>query len=189
MGKVVLDMTMSLDGFIAAPDDDLERLHSWGFGEPHEADAEVMKAYFESAGAVIMGRGTFEDGVKKQGWGGWVDNPPYEVPIFVLSHEVPEKLSAGKTAYTFVTDGIESALDQAKAAAGDKAVIVMGGANIAQQYIKAGLLDEVMIHLAPLLLTEGKRLFEHIGVQPVELEPVQVIGSPAVTHIRYRLGV
>lgn len=186
MSKVVLDMTVSLDGFIAGPNDELERLHAWGFVEDKPAsDAAIIEEYFSSIGAVIMGRGTFEDGVKKQGWSDWVDNPPYDVPIFVLSHDVPEKLARGKTAFTFITDGIESALAEARAAAGNKDVTVMGGAKTAQQYIKAGLLDEIQIHLVPLLLDEGKRLFENIG--HIELEQTRLIVSPAVTHIQYRI--
>lgn len=187
MGKVTVDMTISLDGFICGPDDDLERLHSWLFVEKPPQDVAVLDDYFQNLGAVIMGRGTFEDGVKKQGWAGWVDQPPYEVPIFVVSHNVPEKLARGKTAFTFITTSIKAALAEAKAAAQGKNVSVMGGAKVVQQYIQAGLIEEINLHLAPLLLVEGKCLFENIGSQPVELEALQTIRSEKITHLKYRV--
>ena len=186
MGKVVFEITLSLDGLVCGPDDDLERIHQWMFADQPESDRAVLEESNRVLGAVIMGRGTFEDGVKKQGWAGWVDTPPFEVPMFVLAHSVPEKLERGKTAFTFIS-GIENALTEAQAAAKDKNVLVMGGANMAQQYIKADLLDEIHIHLVPVILAEGKRLFEHIGAQTIELEPIRVVNSPRVTHLQYRV--
>ncbi|SRR5712692_3254295 len=202
MGKVILDMSMSLDGFIAGPNDGVERplgdggerLHDWIFGGKTDRtgsaprgsagnprDAEVMDEAFKTLGAVIMGRRWFEIGE-----GPWGDNPPFQVPCFVLTHDAHEKLVKGATTFTFVTDGIESALKQAQAAAGDKNVGV-GGANTAQQYLSAGLLDEIQIHLAPVLLGEGCRLFEHIGTEHIELERTRVIESPGVTHLWFRV--
>lgn len=186
MGKVILDITMSLDGFIAGPDSDLEQLHAWLFHPDKPAvDQAILTDYLQSIGAVIMGNGTFQDGLHKQGWAGWVEPPPFTVPIFVLAHHVPEKLARGKTAFTFITDGIESALAEAQAVAGAKNVVVMGGAQTAQQFLQAGLLHEIHIHIAPLLLAQGKRLFEQIDSR--ELEPVRVVASPHVTHIQYHI--
>lgn len=116
------------------------------------------------------------------------DNPPFRHPVFVITHEAREKeVKDGGTTYTFVTDGIESALEQAKAAAGDKDVKVAGGANTVQQYIKAGLLDEIQVHIAPVLLGDGIRLFDHLGAERIELEKTRVIESPGVTHLRFRV--
>jgi dihydrofolate reductase len=138
-----------------------------------------------------MGRRTFDFVDGPNGWeddlgfggerGEW--SPP---PNFVLTHAVPEKVRLG-SAFTFVTDGIQSAFEQAKAAAGDKHVCVMGGAHIAQQCIEAGLLDEIRIHLAPILLGEGTRLFEHIGTEQIKLERTGVIESPFATHLSFRV--
>jgi dihydrofolate reductase len=186
MSKVIVDITMSLDGFICGPDDDLERIHAWLFSGANDQDKAIMDEYLQSLGAVIMGRGTFDDGVKKQGWSGWVDTPPFQVPMFVLLHTLPEKLSVDNPAFTFVMDGIERALAQAKAVAKGKDVNMMGGANTVQQYLQAGLIDEIQIHLVPLMLGEGKRLFEH-NILPVELEQIRVVASPQLTHHKYRV--
>jgi dihydrofolate reductase len=129
-----------------------------------------------------MGRRTFDVGV-----GPWGDNPTFHAPCFVVAHHPHEPvIREGGTTYSFVTDGIESALERARAAAGDKDVIVMGGASIAQQCIKARLLDEIRLHLVPLLLGEGTRLFDRLGTDPIELETTQVIDAPGVTHFRFR---
>jgi dihydrofolate reductase len=122
------------------------------------------------------------------GEGPWGANPPFHVPVFVLTHNAKDMVAKeGGTTFTFVTDGIESALEQAQAAAGDKDVSVAGGASIVQQSIKAGLLDELQIHLVPLLLGEGRRLFDHLGTDHIELESTRVIESPGVTHLRFRV--
>jgi dihydrofolate reductase len=214
MAKLILDISMSLDGFIAGPDQTLEeplgkggeQLHEWGFAarswrEAHglsggetNADSEVIEESVGDAGATVMGRrmfsggeGPWEDDPNADAW--WGDEPPFHHPVFVLTHHAREPVTKqGGTTFTFVTDGIESALEQARAAAGDKNVAVGGGANVAQQYLRAGLLDEVQIHLAPVLLGDGVRLFEdHLGPERCEIECTRVIESPAVTHLRYRV--
>ncbi len=211
---LTLDITMSLDGFIAAPNASLEnplgeggmRLHEWAFaaeswreqhgmsgGDANE-DSEILEEATKAMGAVIMGRkmfsggeGPWEDDPNADGW--WGDDPPFHVPVFVLTHHAREaKAMEGGTTFTFVTDGIEAALEQARGVAGEKNVAIAGGANVAQQYLQAGLLDELQIHVAPLLLGDGVRLFEdHVGAQQPEVEATRVIQSPAVTHLRYRV--
>ena len=119
---------------------------------------------------------------------GWPDPPPFRAPVFVLTNHAREPwVRRGGTTFTFVTEGIESALEQARAAAGDKDVRIAGGANTVQQFIKAGLLNELQIHLAPVLLGNGVRLFDHIDPRHIELEKTRVIDSPNVTHLRYRV--
>lgn len=119
----------------------------------------------------------------------WGDNPPFHMPVFVVAHEAREKIKKeGGTTFTFVTDGIESALQQARAAAGVKDVSVAGGANIVQQFLKAGLLDEIQIHFIAVLLGEGRRLFDHLGTDHIELERTRVIESPGVTHMKFRVA-
>lgn len=201
MGKVVVDITTSLDGFIAGPNDGPEvplghggeRLHEWVYDlaswrEPHglaggktNTDSEVLEEALRTTGAVIIGRRMFDNA---KGWG---EEPPFHMPVFVLTHEARDPVAKEGTTFTFVNDGIESALEQAKEAAGDKNVSVGGGANTVQQYLRAGLLDDIQIHVAPLLLGGGVRLFEHLGANPVALEQTRVIDSPAVTHLRYRV--
>ena len=196
MGKVTVDITMSLDGFISGPNDSVDLLHEWLYGleswrERHglaggemNRAAEVLDEAFKDVGAMVMGRRMFD-----LGEGPWGDTPPFHMPVFVVTHHAREKLvKEGETTFIFVTGGIESALKQAKAAAGDKDVSVAGGANIIQQYLKAGLLDEMQIHVAPLLLGAGIRLFDHLGPEPVELESTRVIESPGVTHLRFRVA-
>lgn len=150
-----------------------ERLHDWMF---------LGQTGREATGAIIMGRRTFDFGVVPWGY-----PPTFHAPSFVLSADAREEIvKEGGTTYTFVTDGIESALEQARAAAGGKNITVIGGANAAQQYIRAGLLDEMQIHLVPVLLGDGVRLFDHHGAGQVELERAEVIGAPGVTHLRFR---
>jgi dihydrofolate reductase len=133
------------------------------------------------------GEGPWEDDPNADAW--WGDDPPFHHPVFILTHHARKPVTKeGGTTFTFVTDGIEAALEQARAAAGDKDVAVGGGANVAQQYLRAGLLDELQIHVVPVLLGDGVRLFEnHLGSQQGELECTRVIESPAVTHLRYRV--
>ena len=209
-----LDISMSLDGFVAGPDQTLDaplgaggdRLHQWAFAtrgwrEPHgrpggetTRDSEVIEEALSKTGATIMGRrmfsggaGPWEDDPNADAW--WGDDPPFHHPVFVLTHHPREPLAKqGGTTFTFVTEGIESALEQARAAAGEKDVAIAGGAEAAQQYLSAGLLDELQIHVVPVLLGDGVRLFEnHLGAPPAELECTRVIESPAVTHLRYRV--
>ncbi len=171
-----------------------ERLHQWVYDlaswrEPHglaggktNRDSEVLDEALRTTGAVVIGRRMFDNA---KGWG---ENPPFHMPVFVLTHEARETMrKEGGTTFTFVIDGIESALEQAKAVAGDKNVSVGGGANTIQQYLGAGLLDEIQIHIAPMLLGDGIRLFDHLGTGQIELETTRVIDSPGVTHLRFRL--
>jgi dihydrofolate reductase len=146
-------------------------------------DDEELRQRFAPTGAVVMGRRMFDEGE-----GPWGDNPPFRMPVFVVTHQPRERLvKEGGTTFTFVTDGIESALQQAKAAAGDKNVNIAGGAGTVQQFIRAGLLDELEIHLAPLLCGKGIRLFDKMGPEHVELEIMRVVASPKVTHLRFRV--
>jgi dihydrofolate reductase len=182
MGKVILDMSMSLDGYIAGLNDEDGGLYNWYFSGGDDNNQKVIDELLNNLGAIVMGRQAYDVGDKVDGF---VDNP-YKVTNFVLTHTIPAKPAKGDTKFVFVTDGIESALAQAKAAAGDKDVAIGGGANSAQQYLKAGLIDEIQIHLVPVLLGEGKRLFEPTGIQPVELECTRVLVGAGVTHLRYR---
>jgi dihydrofolate reductase len=212
MTRLFCDISMSLDGFVAGPNQTLEqplgeggeKLHEWAFGlasfrERHglvggetTADSEVVEETLRTTGAVVMGRrmfsggeGPWQDDPNADGW--WGDDPPFRVPVFVLTQHARETaIKQGGTSFTFVTDGIKSALDQARAAAGTKDVLVAGGASVVQQYLEAGLLDELQIHLAPVLLGEGVRLFDRLA--PAELEATRVIASPAVTHLTFRTG-
>ena len=214
MGKLVLDISMSLDGFVAGPNQTLdepigeggEALHEWAvelasWRERHglsggevNVDSEVLEEALQNAGATVMGRrmfsggqGPWEDDPNADAW--WGDDPPFGHPVFVLTHHPRETVTKrGGTTFTFVTDGIEAALEQARAAAGDKDVAVGGGANVAQQYLRAGLLDELRLHVAPVLLGDGVRLFEHhVASGQLELEGTRVIESAAVTHLGYRV--
>lgn len=203
MGKVTVDISMSLDGFITGPNASVElglgaggeRLHEWLYnlaswrerhslaGGETNRDAEVLDEAFRNVGAVIMGRRMFDTGEEP-----WGDNPPFHTPVFVVTHHPRETLvKEGGTTFAFVTDGIESAFQQAQAAAGDKDVSVAGGANVIQQFLRAGLLDEIQIHIVPLLLGDGIRLFDHLGTGHIELESTRVISSPDVTHLKFRL--
>jgi dihydrofolate reductase len=190
MGKVILDITMSLDGFIAGPNinpvqplgEGGSRLHDWVFAAKTDMDAQIMDETMESLGAVIVGWRTYNDAID----GAWGGVSPFKVPAFVLSKNVPEDAKE-RLSFTFVIDGIESAIKQAKAIAGDKNIWVMGGANIAQQYIKADLFDELQIHIAPILFGQGTRLFEHIGSEHIKLESTRVLVTPGAIHLRYRV--
>src|SRR6266508_2185255 len=207
MTRLTLDITMSLDGFIAGPNQTVEhplgeggeRLHEWIYGlatfrERHgesggtrNADDDVLRESIDATGAVLMGRrmfsggeGRWEDDPVADGW--WGDDPPFGVPVFILTHHARETVTKqGGTSYTFVTEGIDAAVAQARAAAGNKNVAVAGGANVVQQCLRAGLLDEMQIHVAPLLLGDGVRLFDDLDAEPRALELTRVIESPAVT--------
>jgi dihydrofolate reductase len=203
MNKVIVDMGMSLDGFIAGPNagphnalgDGGHRIHRWLYdveswrerqslaGGQINQDDEVVKEMYTRVGAYVMGRRIFEEGEV-----GWPDPPPFRASVFVRTHRAREPwVKQSGTTFTFVTDGIESALERARAAAGDKDVRIAGGANTVQRFIKAGLIDEIQIHLAPVLLGDGVRLFEHIDPKCIELEKTRVIDSPKITHLRYRI--
>ena len=195
MPRVKGDISMSLDGFIAGPDDDVDRLHEWIYGlaswrERHglspgedNPDSDVMEEAFANIGAFVMGRRMFDLG--EQPWG---EEPPFHESVFVVTHNAREPLAKpGGTTFYFVTDGVEGALRQARSAAGNKDVSVAGGANVLNQFIQAGLLDELQVHIVPVLLGDGIRLFEDVGPQPIELERTRVIDSLAVTHLRFNL--
>ncbi len=192
MGKVILDISTSLDGFITGPNDNHEQalgeggdqLHRWIWRDSSMTRNEdlMQGATTATTGAMVVGRRTYD---LVDGWGG--SHPLPGAPVFVLTHNVPRKIPRGKTPFTFVTDGVVAAITQAKAAAGDKNVYVIGGANVAQQCIKAGLLDEMRIHIAHVLLGEGIRLFDHLGAKPIQLERTRVVEGPDVTHFTYRI--
>lgn len=176
MGKVFIDMALSLDGFVNGPNGEDGGLHDWYFS-PSGDGPQILDELLEGIGAMVLGKRTF--GEQPDGF-----DTPYKVPHFVLSHEPRESVHRGGAQFIFVTDGIESALEQAKAAAGDKDVCIAGGADTAQQYLKAGLLDEVQLHLVPVLFGGGLRLFKS-GIEQ-KLEKVRVLESRGVTHLRFR---
>ena len=202
MGKVSMGLSMSLDGFIAGPNDGPEhplseggeRLFSWystgdtEYGLPgtemvfrvSPQSAELLGRAHASMGAFVTGRRTFDI---TNGWGG---NPPLGVPAFVVTHSVPQEWVYEGPPFTFVTDGVESAVEKAKEVAGDKGVAV-GAASLAQQCIRAGLLDEIHVDLVPVLLGDGVRLFEHLGTTPIDLEYTEVVEGAGVAHLTFRV--
>ena len=202
MGKVATGLSMSLDGFIAGPNDGTgqplgeggERLFAWYSGgdteyalpgtemvfRVSEQSAEMLREAHAGMGAFVTGRRTFDI---TNGWGG---SPPLGVPTFVVTHAVPDEWDYEGSPFTFVTDGVESAVEQARAVAGDRDVAV-GAASIAQQCIRVGLLDEVHVDLVPVLLGDGVRLFDHLGPGPIELERARVVEAPGVTHLTFRV--
>jgi dihydrofolate reductase len=196
MTKVTCDMAVSVDGFTAGPnqradkpfgDGPVERLTQWML-EQREANAAELEA-ITAAGAFIMGRNMFSPGRGEwdETWKGWWGvEPPYHAPVFVLTHHPREPLGMqGGTTFTFVTDGIQSALDQAREAAGSSDVSIAGGASTVNQYLAAGAIDELRLHVAPVVLGVGERLFE--GVGPLSLEPAGVNTTDLVTHLTYRI--
>ena len=190
MSKVIFDISMSLDGFVTAsnvrPEEPLgdggQRLHEWAFGE-NERNRELLAEAVDAVGAVIAGRHTYDLSVPW--WGADGPSGPARIPVFVVSNSEPEEVPDGGV-YTFV-DRIERALEEAKAAAGDKDVAVMGGADIGQQYIRAGLVDEISIHFVPVMFGGGTRMFEHLGSEHIQLETAGAIETPAATHLRFRI--
>jgi dihydrofolate reductase len=188
MSRVIFDISMSLDGFMTAakvrPEepmgDSAQRLHDWAFGED-ERNRKLLAEAVNSLGAVIAGRRTYDLSVR---WWG-ADGPagPARVPVFVVTHAEPEDTPEGGM-YTFVINGIERALEEAKAVAGDKDIAVMGGADIGQQYISIGLVDEIQIHLVPVLFGSVPRMFEHLGSEHILLETAGVLETPSATHLR-----
>ena len=189
MSKVYAQQSMSLDGFTTGPNvrvgngmgDDGDRLHDWMFDAKTETDAAIVAAIYASTGAVIIGKGMFDVGFEP-----WGDPPPFGMPVFIVTHEKRGPLPMkGGTTYTFVTAGIEAALELARAAAGDKNVGIWGGANIIRQYLKAGLLDEMQIHLIPILLGNGIRLFKDLDPEGIELRRANSIETPGATHLRF----
>jgi dihydrofolate reductase len=187
--KVVVDLAMSLDGFIAGAPDQPERLHDWMFpaagniqsGAVDVSNAAVIEASVRRYGAIIMGRHAYD---LADQYDGFVDNP-YAVPHFVVTHEAPAQRAKGETELTFVTTGIVHALELAKVAAGSRDIAIGGGAEIAQQYLNAGLVDEIAVALVLVLFGSGVRLFADFAANKIELEPISVINAPGVTHLRY----
>ena len=208
MGKVTVDISVSLDGFITGPnvthEEPLghggEQLHEWliatkGWREPHGyeggetgPDSDMMTRAFAKVGAIVMGRGMFGgDGPwGDEPWDGWWgDDPPFRMPVFVVTHHEREPLVKGETTFHFVTDGVDSALEQARAAAGDKDVSIAGGADVIQQCLRAGAVDELGLHVVPLFLGGGTLLLDDVPAGAIEL--IEVVDSPRVTHVRYRV--
>jgi dihydrofolate reductase len=201
MGKVVFNITVSLDGFVAGPNDSPEQglgeggdvLFNWYFSGDTEIvlsegtpvlkvsaqSAELMKAAFETYGAGVWGRRTFDIA---HAWGG---HPP-GTPCFIVTHNVPQEWVYAGSPFTFVTGGVESAIRQAKAAAGDKDVVICT-ASILQQALRAGLVDEIYLDVAPVLLGRGVRLFDHLGERPIQLEIIRAMAAPGVAHLGYRV--
>ena len=191
MSKVVFIISMSLDGFITAanrrPEEPMGdgglRLVEWAMSDD-ERSRKVLEEGVAEAGAVIAGRETYDTSMP---WWG-PDGPTGSArrPVFVVTHQAPTDAPEGGV-YTFVTNGIHGALEQARAAAGDRTVGVMGGASFGQQFIAAGLVDELQIHLVPVLFGSGTRMFEHLGDEHIQLEPLQVVETPAAIHLRFRI--
>ena len=201
MGKVVFNMTTSLDGFVAGPNDSPEKglgdggdaLFNWYFSGDTEIpisegnmvlkvsaqSAELMKASMENYGAGVWGRKTFDIA------GGWGGHPPGS-PCFIITHNIPQEWVYEGSPFTFVTDGVESAIRQARQAAGDKDVVVCT-ASILQQCLNLGLMDEIHVDVAPLLLGKGVRLFDHLEIKPTDLERIRVLAAPGVTHLGFRV--
>ena len=209
--KVRAHISMSADGYVAGPNQTHENplgeggesLHDWmleleAWRKPHGRDGgeqnistEIFEEERANVGAEIMGRGKF--GPPEGGpWGDdpwpgwWGEDPPFHMPVFVLTHHEREPLTLTDTTFTFVTDGIEAALDQAKEAAGGKDVFIGGGAEVINEYLTAGLLDEIEVHVAPILLGAGSRLFQGVGPDVV-LEQLRAVEAPGVTHLKYRV--
>jgi dihydrofolate reductase len=211
MSKFRFQLAVSLDGFAAGPEQSKENplgaggmdLHEWAVklevwrkqhgleGGEVNASTPVVEEIQSNIGAGVMGRNMFGGGPgpwsEDEAWNGWWgDNPPFHTPVFVLTHHPREPLEMeGGTTFTFVTDGIELALERANKAADGRDVMLGGGANVVQQYLAAGLVDEFDLHVVPILLVEGERLLENIG--RLELEQVRAVEAPGVTHIKYRV--
>jgi dihydrofolate reductase len=210
MSKLRCQISISLDGFIAGPNQSVENplgeggmaLHEWVFkldawrrshgqeGGEANASSAVIEEATSNIGAVVMGRNMFGGGPGPWGeepWNGWWgDDPPFHTPVFVLTHHQREPLEMdGGTTFHFVTDGVESALERAREAAGGRDVSLGGGARAVQQYLAAGLLDELQLNVVPILLGGGSRLFDDLAGADVRLEPARVIDAPGVTHLLY----
>jgi len=212
MAKLRFEISISLDGYVAGPNQSEEHplgeggeeLHEWviklavwreahGYeGGEVNASTPLIEEAQSGVGAVIMGRSMFGGGPGPwgdnpwQGW--WGDEPPFKMPVFVLTHHEREPLTLGATTFTFVTDGIESALAQAREVAGDLDVTIGGGGDVGGQYLSAGHVDQLQLNVVPILLGGGTRLFEDGAGAGLELEPILVVDTPEVTHLRYRVG-
>ncbi len=194
MGKVIFNMSVSLDGFVAGPNDEVDQLFKWySMGDTEvvlpvtnlkfkvsRASAELFRETWPAIGAMVTGRRNFDNA---RAWGG---NPPGGGPCFVVTHRVPQEWVYEGSPFIFVTDGVESAVKQAKQAAGDKHVVI-STATMMQECLKAGLLDELHFDLVPILLGKGIQLFENLGTEPVELERIGVVEGTGVTHMQFRV--
>ena len=212
MSKVRFSLAMSLDGYVAGPEQSVEnplglggmRLHGWAFplaafrrehgleGGEVNPSTPVVEENVANVGAYVMGRNMFGGGTgpwPEEPWNGWWgDDPPYHTPVFVLTHHAREPLvMQGGTTFEFVTDGLEAALEQARAAAGGKDIVIAGGASVVRQALGAGLVEEVNVSLVPLLLGGGERLFDNLGDARPELEQIRAVEAPGVTHLKYRV--
>jgi dihydrofolate reductase len=212
VSRLRFQISMSLDGYAAGPNQSEdtplgergEELHEWALAleawrQAHDREggevnpsSTVIEEMTDNVGAVLMGRNMF--GPVRGPWGDeswngwWGDDPPFHVPVFVLTHHARDPVPMeGGTTFHFVTDGIESALEQAQAAAGGKDVLIAGGASAIQQYLKAGLVDEIGVSIVPLIFGGGERLFDNLGGANLELEPTRAIDAPGVTHLTYRV--
>ncbi len=210
MTRVFADISISLDGFVAGPDPSLEdplgvggmQLHEWAFRleawrRPHGLEggetgpeSELVERTLAATGAVVMGRrmfsggsGGWDDDPNANGW--WGDEPPFHAPVFVVTHHAREPLELQGTTFTFVTEGVEAAVERARAAAGGRDVSVAGGASVVRGCLGLGLLDELQVHVAPVLLGAGTPLFA--GVEPGRLELLETVAAPEATHLRYRV--
>jgi dihydrofolate reductase len=212
MARLRFDISTSLDGFIAGPNQSEEnplgeggmQLHEWAIelaawrtpdgeeGGEVNASTEIVEESLENLGPTVMGRNMFggEGSWGDDPWDGWWgDDPPFHMPVFIVTHHAREPvIKEGGTTFTFVTDGIESALEEAQAAAAGKDVALGGGANVAQQYVKAGLIDEMQLHVVPVALGAGARLFDNLEGVAIGLECTRVVVAPGVTHLRFRVG-
>jgi dihydrofolate reductase len=212
MSKVRVHISVSLDGYVAGPNQSQENplgeggegLHDWVValkawreaagmdgGEENES-SPIVRDEYANVGAEIMGRGKFGPATRGewgedpwQGW--WGDDPPFRKPVFVLTNHAREPLILSDTTFTFVTDGIEAALEQARDAADDKDVFIGGGAQTINQFLSAGLVDEIELHIVPIVLGGGARLFAGVGPD-LKLEPIRSVDAPGVTHVKYRVA-
>jgi dihydrofolate reductase len=198
MSDTTCHMSMSLDGFVAGPNQSRDNplgvrgmeVHHWHLREPlNDADAQARDMLMRPRGAYVMGRNMYGPirGPWDEDWRGWWgDEPPYHAPVFVLTHHPHEPIEMqGGTTFHFVTEGFDAAFEQARAAAGDLGVDIAGGASVVRQALNAGVIDELVLDVAPVLLGSGERLFD--GVPELDLEPVEVLHSPLATHVRYRI--
>jgi len=194
MTKVIVEFTISLDGFIAGPDDDIRPIFDWYYAGDTEyqvpgsgmvfkvakASADLLRRDWDTIGAIVTGRRDFD---VSKAWGG---KPPLAVPTFIITHHPPQEWIYAGSPFIFVTDGVAAALAQAKAAADGKA-IALSGTQIVQQALRAGLVDEIKLHLTPVLLGAGIRLFDQLADETIALEIAEVIEGTGVTHLRYRV--
>ncbi len=188
MQKLIVSISISLDGFLAGPDISVdnplgaggEKVHKWMLVTKTRTDEKMLSGIFESIGAVIAGGHTYKTAIGK----GWGNSNPFAVPVYVVTHDIPQEKVSG---FTYITGGIEKALAAAKATAGAKNVLVMGGADIVQQYLNAGWVDELNLQLVDIFLGKGTRLFDNINADKIKLEQIASIASTGVTHLKYKV--